>query len=210
LIHLVDQGLERHLRATVPLPTTVDVSFHAPDRSWSGGVTTPTVNLFLWDVSRNAKQSHTGIQEVERDGVLHRRLLPPVIDLRYLVTAWAGDQRDEHQLLGAVLVAVLGHPVVADEHLPAALTVTAPVRLSLASQPEGRSADLWPALDGQLKPALQVNVSLSVDVGGLLEVGPPATGLVVRTEDTRSGARSGREAVEEGGRFAVAGGGEEG
>lgn len=208
MIQLVDQALERHLRAVVPLNSSVDVSFRAPDRTWSGGVTAPTVNLFLWDVARNAKQSQVGVQQVEHGGTVQRRFPNPVVDLRYLVTAWAGEQRDEHQLLGAVMVALLGEPTVADEHLPPALEGSGPVRLSLADAQEARSAELWSALDGQLKPGLQLVLSLQVDTGRLLEVGPPATGLDVRTEDRRSGARSGRQAVEDGGRFAVAGDGE--
>lgn len=205
MIQLVDQGLERHLRATVPLNSSVDVSFRTPDRSWSGGVTSPTVNLFLWDVSRNPTQSQAGVQQVESNGAVQRRFPNPVIDLRYLVTAWAGEQRDEHQLLGAVLVAVLGHPVLLEEHLPPALGELGPVRFGLSEAKEARSADLWSALDGQLKPGLQVTVSLPVDPGRLLEVGPPTTALDVRTEDRRSGARSGRVATEDEGRFAVAG-----
>lgn len=208
MIQLVDQALERHLRAAVPLNSSVEVSFRTPDRAWSGGVTSPTVNVFLWDVSRNTKQTQVGVQQVEHDGAVQRRFPNPVMDLRYLVTAWAGEQRDEHQLLGAVLIALLGHPIVAAEHLAPALQGSGPVRVSLADAQEARSADLWSALDGQLKPGLQVVASLQVDTGQLLEVGPPATGLDVRTEDRSSGARSGRQATEDGGRFTVAGDGE--
>ncbi|MGE3622227.1 MAG: DUF4255 domain-containing protein [Acidimicrobiia bacterium] len=208
MIQLVDQALERYLRSAVPLPATVDVSFHAPEKSWAGSVTTPTVNLFLWDVARNTTLSHGGVQQFDEGDGIRRRRPHTVVDLRYLVTAWAGEHRDEHQLLGAVLVALLAEPVLTAEHLPPALVGPGPVTLTLAATDEDRRPqELWSALDGQLKPGLQLTATLPVDAGALLEVGPPTTALEVRSRDRASGARSGRAVVEEQGRFATPPGG---
>ena len=38
----------------------VDVSFKAPDRTWSAGVNRPTLNLFLYDVHKDARFSTSG------------------------------------------------------------------------------------------------------------------------------------------------------
>ena len=44
--------------------------------------------------------------------------MSPVVDLHYLITAWAAEQRDEHQLLGSVVEWVLSHPKLPPETLP--------------------------------------------------------------------------------------------
>src|SRR5438046_6974579 len=123
MIHLVDQVLEQFLRSAVPLPeAAIDISFDAPDRSWGASVNRPTVNLFLWDVKKDARFAQSGIIETKDDnGRVQRRPSGPVIDLRYFVTTWAAQAADEHQLLGAVLKCVLAHALLPKELLPDAL-----------------------------------------------------------------------------------------
>ena len=86
MLDLIDQTLEAFFRATVPLSAQdVDVSFEAPDREWSAKLNRPTVNLFLWDIRRSTDRARTGVEELERDGRLVRRLALPRVELRYLV-----------------------------------------------------------------------------------------------------------------------------
>src|SRR5690606_31581070 len=107
VIHLVDASLERFLRAVVPLPPAVSLSFATPDKRWGAANAGPTVNLFLWDVRRDVTQAHFGLRHEQVDGQSVVRRPDPDVSLRYLVTAWAGEPRDEHQLLGSVLRALL-------------------------------------------------------------------------------------------------------
>ena len=62
MFNLIDETLEKFLRAEVPLPSDIDVAFDRPDRLWSASVTRPTVNLFLWDLRRNASDQESGDQ----------------------------------------------------------------------------------------------------------------------------------------------------
>ncbi|MEZ5411409.1 MAG: DUF4255 domain-containing protein [Acidimicrobiales bacterium] len=191
MLHHLDDTLEAYLRALVPLPTgDVDVSFDTPDREWGSGVTRPTINLFLWDVRRSARRGVSGLEQVEVDGRLHRRRPAPRVEFRYLVTAWASENRDQHQLLGAVLRTVVAQPDVPADLLRGDLAGLDPLPVvELAGTPPGGSSqgDLWSALDGQLKAGLDLVVTMAVDIGRATEAGPPVEEMEVATAD-REGA----------------------
>jgi len=64
------------------------------------------------------------------DGRAEHRAPLPMVQLSYLVSAWAGSTRDEHQLLGDVLTRLVAQQVLPVEHLAAPLESS--VQLSLA------------------------------------------------------------------------------
>jgi hypothetical protein len=173
VILLIDQALERALRADVPLPASVEVSFAVPDKRWGSAITKPTVNLFLWDVRRDKRSGHFGTRAgVDAEGRPTRELMDPDVVFRYLVTTWAGDPGDEHQLLGSVLRMLLRTTVIEDAHHPDELTIVGDVLVDVASG-EGRPNDFWSSLDGQLKPGLEISLTCRVPLGREIEVGPP-------------------------------------
>jgi Pvc16 N-terminal domain len=181
VIQLVDRAVERFLRQAVPLTeATVDVSFDAPDRTWGASLTRPTVSVFLWRVSRNPSFQYAGMeQRLAPQGTVERRPATPVVDLHYLVTAWASEYVDEHQLLGQVLSAVLSH-----SQLPASALgddlAGVKVGLSLAPAEHSVPGEFWSALDGRLKPGLQVEVHLPMDVFDWKAAGPPTDAVEAR------------------------------
>lgn len=166
MIQLVDRAVEQFLRQAVPLPdNAVDVSFDAPDRTWGAAITRPTVNIFLWEVARNPAFGQAGLQQRRgADGRVERRPSSPVVDLHYLITAWAAEQRDEHELLGSILSCVLANSVIPAEAMPAQLAATSWITVSLASHAQRAPGEFWSALDGQLKPGLELEISLPLDV----------------------------------------------
>jgi hypothetical protein len=166
VIHLVDRAVEQFLRQAVPLAeSAVDVSFDAPDRTWGAAITRPTVNIFLWEVTRNPSYGHAGLlQRRGPDGRVERRPSSPVVDLHYLITAWASEQRDEHQLLGSILACVLAHSVLPAVALPEQLGDTSWITMGLASHEKRAPGEFWSALDGRLKPGLELELSLPLDV----------------------------------------------
>lgn len=162
----------------------VEIAFEAPTRDWSAGVSTPTLNLFLYDL-REAANAPSG-EWTERRGngraVMER---PPLaIDCAYSITAWTRAVKDEHRMLSQVLAVLLAH-----ERLPGSLLGD-----RLADQPgaimtrigrpkaEG-SAEFWSALGGQYKVALDYVVTLSVDPGVRMERGPEVRTQTVRVVD---------------------------
>ena len=118
MLQLLDESLESFLRAEVPLGREeVDVAFDIPDPDWGGGLTKPTVNMYLWDVRRSASQNEAGKVLKERNGEKVWTDPMPRIAFRYMVSAWANEVRDEHQLLGALLTALLPSAALPREHL---------------------------------------------------------------------------------------------
>jgi hypothetical protein len=195
LIQFVDEALEALLRLAVPLPEPVaDISFAAPDKTWGASVTRPTVNVFLWHIRRNQVLSSTGLGQRYSDGEhALRRPTDPVVDLRYLVTAWASDERDEHQLLGSVLRCVLANASLPTGVLSGPLAEAPFVKLALAGDEARATGEFWTSLDGRLKPGLQVVVTLPVAVFEWLPAGPPASAVSLAAKPFRSSPTPGSE-----------------
>lgn len=198
MLHHLDESLELFLRACVPLGVRdIDVSFDAPDRTWAGTITRPTVNLYLYDVQRSVTRAVAGRETAEVNGTTVQRMAPTFVDCRYLATAWTAERRDEHQLLGALLATVLGYREIPAEHLVGAVAALRPApRLNLASvaQRDQQHAQLWPALEAQLHPALDLIVTVPVESTLSAPVGPPTVGLELATSSTH-GAHGGRRRV---------------
>ena len=161
LLTAIDAGLERLLRRSLPLPEDIgDVSFEPPDRSWGAQVTRITVNMFLFDVNRSGQPPRAPASRTRPDGQIERRPQMPLIQVSYLVTAWAGNTSDEHQLLGDVLRCLLCNPVLPTSDQASALDGT--VQLALADRGARSLADLWSALDARPKPAFQLDVTAAL------------------------------------------------
>lgn len=159
VIALVDRALERLLRAELPLPDDVgDVSFDCPERSWGAQLSRITVNAFLFEVARSPQPPRPAEERVRPDGRVERRAPLPLVRFSYLVSAWAGSAADEHELLGEVLTVLVRHQAVPPEHLDEGFGAT--VQLALAT-PEGRRLnDVWSGVEGRLKPAFELDVTV--------------------------------------------------
>jgi hypothetical protein len=179
MIHHVDRAVEQFLRREGALPeAAIDVSFDAPDRSWGAARTRPTVNCFLWEVVRNPSHVRTGMQvRTGPDGV-ERRPAQPIVDLHYLITAWATENRDEHQLLGSVLRGILANRTLPADLLPEPLAGSR-CGIDLAPYDKRVPGEFWSALDGRLKPGLQLEVSLPLEVFAWQATATPAESVGV-------------------------------
>jgi len=165
VLEYIDESLERFLRAAVPLSAAdVDVSFEAPDRTWSAKLNRPTINMFLWDIKRSTERARSGVEEYERDGVRMRRMALPRVELRYLLSAWTNDHADERALLGGLLRAVLGSNEIPAEHVSPELADLSSLTMSLTRSGD-TSMDVFKTLEGQLKPALDVTIVTDIDTG---------------------------------------------
>ena len=125
----------------------------------------------------------------ERGIVLRRRQPPRWFRLSYLVTAWTKQPQDEHRLLSAVLATLLPHEILPPHALPDALAALGlSVPLSVANlHTESRSlAEIWSALGGELKPSLDLVVTVPFPSFPEYDAGPPVTegaGVRVRGMD---------------------------
>ena len=183
MIHLVDQAMERLLRAEGPLAEDVaEISFKPPDKTWSAGVNRPTLNLFLYDVHRDPRLAASGIEE-QRDGQeVERRPASPVVTLRYVVTAWANEPRDEHQLLGTALRCMLANKMVPDEYLGDGLSSRAGYLSITVGMDNRKPGDVAPALDGRVRASFELELAVPVDAYDWVEAGPPTQTISVDVE----------------------------
>lgn len=177
MLHLLDDSLDAFLRAVGPLPASdVDVSFEPPDGSWAAGLTLPTVNLYLWRLRRSVTEASAGTEITERDGVSYRRGPKPRVQLGYLVTAWANDARNAHQLLGRVLSAFLTTTELPEQYLQGPFAAVRPLpSLSLSKADDDPPAEFWVALGGSFHPGVELSVTATVDPEVMVEAGPPPT-----------------------------------
>src|SRR5919112_2219603 len=103
----------------------VEVAFDAPSREWSGQLSSPTVNLFLYDLreSQDARQSEWS---TNRGNGKARDVRPPMMmECSYAVTAWTQAVEDEHRLLSQVLGVLFAFPELPVEVLTGRLPATA-------------------------------------------------------------------------------------
>ncbi|MGW0903448.1 DUF4255 domain-containing protein [Streptomyces sp. NPDC002853] len=186
MIHEVDEVLKGLIGGGALSGADIDVSFDVPTRDWAARRNAPVVNAYLYDIREDVslrQRGHSGLRD-ERDIVVRRRRPPRWFRLSYLVTAWTKTPQDEHRLLSAVLATLLPHELLSAEALPEALGrlgLSIPVTVS-GSQSEARSlADIWSALGGELKPSLDLTVTVPFPAYPDYDAGPPVTeGATVR------------------------------
>ena len=192
MIHEVDEALRGLLREEALDGSDVEVVFDAPTKDWAARRNAPTINLYLYDIREDLRKRSRGlINEYDRRArVTGRRLPPRYYKLSYLLSAWTQRPEDEHRLLSLLLDALLRHDALPVERLTGRVhDLGLPVDLQVGlPPPEDRSfADVWTALGGELKPSLDVVLSVPIVPARVFEAGPPVTdGPYVAVNDTTS------------------------
>lgn len=194
----VNQLLEKLLIKELPIEQNgIEISFKQPTREWSSKLDGPCLNLFLYDIRKN--KFRQGQNEVRRKGQSSATVQRPALrlDMHYIITAWvlSGDPDEEHYLLAAALFALARHPRIPDgintpflpeesrigvDFLPEALqNQPGPITL-MVSEPEElmNPADVWSALDNDLRPSLNCMLTVAFDPFQPIEL-PMVTGRSV-------------------------------
>jgi len=188
-----DTALEAWLRAALPLSEEVgDVSFDAPNGQWSAQLSRITVSLFLYDVSRSTRPAAAAQLRRAPDGTVETRRRPlPMMTLSYLVSAWAGSPRDEHQLLSDVVGLLAATDAVPAEFL--ADDAVSGIQLQLGDE-RAVPRELWTAAGGQLKASTLLQATVAADAFDWEAAAPPVERLAAmarRMDDaTEGGARA--------------------
>ena len=165
----------------------VDIEFDAPSREWSGQLSKPTVNLFLYDL-REAESLRTSEwpRATSSNGRRVETRPPMMMECSYAVTAWTQAVEDEHRLLSQVLAILFAYPQIPEERLNGRLAGGAqayPIKGRIG-QGKGEKADFWSAVGGQYKVSLDYVVRLSVESGARVERGPEVRTQTIRTSLT--------------------------
>ena len=186
MFHDIDEVLRQLLVRGIPIRNgEVDVVFNQPTRDWSARLSRPTLSLFLHNIRENVRLrgSQQWYMEENADGTVTQRRAPARIDLHYMVTSWANEPDDEHNLLARALMALLREPNLPQDLLPESLaSQPLPCPLQAAQEDAARNpGEVWNALDNEMRPSISLMVTVAVD---------PYTPLVtplVRTRELRVG-----------------------
>jgi hypothetical protein len=226
VIHEIDESLRRLVLRDAVNGSGVELSFEAPTKEWASRRNTPTINIYLYDIREDVQQREVEYEEIrdEEGRVVERRPPPRRYTLSYLVTVWTQRPEDEHQVLSSLLAAflqfdrlpqdVLSETLAAQPYAVRTTVALPPPRdRTLADlgypipytcalpPPEDRAlSDVWSALGGELKPSLDLIVTVPFDAGRVLGAGPPVLRQpeIVAVDTTDAGARDtvgGREPV---------------
>lgn len=147
-------------------PADVDVTFRAPTREWLDNLTVPTINLFMLDLEENLELRRTSYETQPRGRYAEIRLPPRRIDLRYAVSAFAGDPDDELRLLWRVLAALMRHREFPMDLLPAELRGIRPALPARVLQAdEGpKLLDIWGSLGVDPRPGFCYVLTAPLDL----------------------------------------------
>jgi hypothetical protein len=165
----LDETIRQLLIKEVPLDLSeVDVSFDAPDRDWSGRLSRPTVNCFLYDIRENLDLRATDFETMRSNGkgTSTSKRVPARIDATYQITIWARAPEDEHQLLWRVLVVLFRNPILSDSVLQGGLKnqlFPTPAKVIQPQQARANPAELWQSIDNRIRPALTYTVTVPLD-----------------------------------------------
>lgn len=200
MIHEVDSALRALVERDAEGLRDVEIVFDAPTREWAGRRSSPTVDVYLYDIREDLRRRERGMINTYDDAgrVVSRSLPPRHFKLSYLVTAWTQRPEDEHRLLSTLLLCLLRYDALPPELLAGPLAdLGLPVPMTVAlPPPEDRAfADVWSALGGELKPSIDVVVSVPVDTGQQVETGP----LVLEPAIVSAGGIAGWPALERAG-----------
>jgi Pvc16 N-terminal domain/Carboxypeptidase regulatory-like domain len=191
----LDEALRRLLRRELERHgfEGVEIAFDAPAKEWSGKLTSPTVDLFLYDLREATERASMSPTERRSNGQNSMSPPPLRLELTYAVTAWTKAVEDEHRLLSQVLSILFSHRRLPEEVL-AEGSFGSSAGLADAETSVGRpreeKADFWSAVGGQYKASIDFVVHTQVASGAAFVRGPEVRTQTIRTRMSDGPART--------------------
>ena len=187
MIYKLDPVWREFLKRELPIKNgEVDITFDQPKREWSARLNRPTVNIYLHDVRENVQmRQRQPAWEMQRNGngTVTQRRRPVIVDLHYMITAWATEPEDEHRLLTRTLMVLFKEPNLPTDLLTDGFEEQAtPIPIVVAQPEEMRNpAEVWSALDNELRPTVGCRLTVSLNPYEAFD------GPLVRSRDLRLG-----------------------
>jgi hypothetical protein len=177
LRNLLREELERHGFEGV------EVAFDAPSKEWSGKLTNPTLDLFLYDLREAVERA--AMTPTEQRGNAGAIVTPPPLNLEltYAVTAWTKDVEDEHRLLSQVLAVLFSHPRLPESAMNGRGNGAAAREVEISvGRPREEKADFWTSVGGQYKASIDLAAHLRIESGASFVRGPEVRTQTIRTQ----------------------------
>ena len=164
----VDDTLRELLNSEIPISKSeIEISFDRPTREWSGRLSRPTLNLFLYDI-RERKELRDDLPVISRNdnGMAVKQTPPRRIDLTYLLTVWIKETEDEHRILARAMACLYRHNKIDKKYLQGDLKMNSyPVLCRLVPPDETINIiDLWSVLDNDYHAPLMWAITTPLDV----------------------------------------------
>jgi hypothetical protein len=179
----------------------VEIAFDAPSKDWSGKLTSPAVNLFLYDIRESVETAQATPTEQRGNGGA-RTLKPPLrLELTFAITAWTKAVQDEHRLLSQVLAILFSYKTLPDELLGEHLDDRSRARGVETSigRPREDKSDFWSSVGGSYKASIDYLVRLNLESGAAFERGPEVRVQTMRPRLSDGPARTMEEMTRFGG-----------
>ena len=192
MIRDLSQTLRSLLTQGVPAElATAQIVFDRPSEQFNP--TQATIDLFLYDIRENVelRNNEPTVERLNGQATIRR---PPLrINCSYLVTAWpggvSGDELalQEHRLLSQVLQVLVRYPTIPEPFLQGSLLEQSLPLPIVTAQAEGLKSpsEFWTAMGKQLRPTLNVVVTLAIPPLSDPEIVP-----LVITRDFRLGEKT--------------------
>jgi hypothetical protein len=181
----LDEALRRLLRRDLERRgfEGVEVAFDAPSKEWSGKLTNPVVDLFLYDLREAVERAEASPTEHRSNGQAVVAPPPLWLELTYAVTAWTKAVEDEHRLLSQVLAILFSYKRLPEDVLSAQLNGGDRLREVQTSvgRPREEKADFWTSVGGQYKASIDYVVHIAVESGTTFVRGPEVRMQTMRT-----------------------------
>jgi hypothetical protein len=159
----------------------VEIAFDAPSKEWSGKLTGPTVDLFLYDMREALDRSAATPSERRSNGTAVISDPPLQLELTYAVTAWTKAVEDEHRLLSQVLAVLYSYSDVPSDVIAQNATATLARAETSVGRPREEKADFWTSVGGQYKASIDYVVQIVVESGATFVRGPEVRTTTIRT-----------------------------
>ena len=169
MIDDLDEVLRQLLIRELPIKNSeVDIAFNQPSREWSARISKPTLNLYLYDFRENTKlRLRNPSFETERtaNGTVIQKRMPIRLDVYYMITAWATEPEDEHRLMARAIMALTRYASIPSNLLPESFSDQPTSIPILVGQREilEKPADLWGALDNELRPSIGCMLTIALN-----------------------------------------------
>jgi hypothetical protein len=162
----------------------VEIAFDAPASDWSAKLTSPTVNLFLYDLRENVAQSEATPRNVRVNGAAMSAPPPMRLEVTYAVTAWTKAVEDEHRLLSQVLAILFSHTSLPADLLAGRLASASQLRAieTEVGRPKEEKADFWTSIGGRYKASIDYAIRIEVESGLMFTRGPEVRSQTMRLE----------------------------
>jgi hypothetical protein len=159
----------------------VEIAFDAPSKEWSGKLTGPAVDLFLYDMREALDRASATPSERRTNGTAVVSDPPLQLELTYAVTAWTKAVEDEHRLLSQVLAILYSYSEIPAEVIAENAGTTLGRAEASVGRPREEKADFWTSVGGQYKASIDYVVQIVIESGATFIRGPEVRTTTIRT-----------------------------